>query len=62
MGRSDLAARQLGITEATLRVHLHRACRKLGTESRLEAISLAIRAGLIRPPALERAATGPDTR
>jgi DNA-binding NarL/FixJ family response regulator len=45
------AARQIKMAPATLRVHLHRASQKLGATSRLEAISMALRAGLIRAPA-----------
>jgi DNA-binding NarL/FixJ family response regulator len=45
------AASRLGITPSTYRVHLHHVMRKLGAESRLQAISIALRAGLIRAPA-----------
>lgn len=68
VGRTDLAARQLGVRPATLRVHLHRASAKLGAESRLEAISLALRGGLIRAPkaagsrAARPRATGADAK
>jgi PAS domain S-box-containing protein len=40
-------ARRLGITERTLRNHLHHANQKLGTRSRLEAVMHAARRGLI---------------
>jgi len=50
VGDTEVAASRLGITESTYRVHLHHAMRKLGAEGRLQAISLALRAGLIRPP------------
>lgn len=40
-------ARGLGITERTLRNHLHHANQKLGTRSRLEAVTHAVRRGLI---------------
>jgi two-component system, NarL family, response regulator LiaR len=50
LGAVGPAARRLGITESTYRVHIHHAMRKLGVASRLEAISSALRAGLIRPP------------
>lgn len=50
-GTTSEAARRIGMAPATLRVHLHRASQKLGTTSRLETISVALRAGLIRPPA-----------
>lgn len=49
-GTTEEAARQIGMAPATLRVHLHRASQKLGATSRLEAISVALRAGLIRAP------------
>jgi hypothetical protein len=42
---------------ATLRVHLHRASQKLGATSRLEALSMALRAGLIRAPSGAKLAT-----
>ena len=51
VGDTAQAAARLGITESTYRVHLHHAMKKLGAEGRMEAISLALRAGLIRPPA-----------
>ena len=50
VGDTTEAARRLGITESTYRVHLHHAMKKLGVEGRLEAISMALRAGIIRPP------------
>ena len=49
-GTTQEAARRIQMAPATLRVHLHRASQKLGATSRLEAISLALRAGLIRAP------------
>jgi DNA-binding NarL/FixJ family response regulator len=49
-GTTQEAARRIHMAPATLRVHLHRASHKLGATSRLEAISLALRAGLIRAP------------
>jgi DNA-binding NarL/FixJ family response regulator len=49
-GTTQEAARRIDMAPATLRVHLHRASQKLGASSRLEAISLALRAGLIRAP------------
>ena len=49
-GTTEEAARQIGMAPATMRVHLHRAGQKLGASSRLETISLALRAGLIRAP------------
>jgi DNA-binding NarL/FixJ family response regulator len=49
-GTTEEAARRVGMAPATLRVHLHRAGQKLGASSRLETISLALRAGLIRAP------------
>lgn len=50
VGDTEEAAARLGITESTYRVHLHHAMRKLGVDGRLQAISLALRAGIIRPP------------
>ena len=50
-GTTQEAARLIHIAPATIRVHLHRASQKLGATSRLEAISIALRAGLIRAPA-----------
>jgi DNA-binding NarL/FixJ family response regulator len=50
-GATSEAAKRIGMAPATLRVHLHRASQKLGTSSRLETISVALRAGLIRGPA-----------
>jgi DNA-binding NarL/FixJ family response regulator len=44
------AAARIGMASATLRVHLHRVSQKLGASSRLEAISMALRAGLINAP------------
>jgi DNA-binding NarL/FixJ family response regulator len=49
-GTTQEAARRIHMAPATLRVHLHRASQKLGATSRLEAISVALRAGLIRAP------------
>jgi two-component system, NarL family, nitrate/nitrite response regulator NarL len=53
-GTTAEAARRIHMAPATLRVHLHRASQKLGATSRLEAISMALRAGLIRAPAGSR--------
>jgi DNA-binding CsgD family transcriptional regulator len=50
-GTTEETARRVGMAPATLRVHLHRAGQKLGATTRLETISLALRAGLIRAPA-----------
>jgi DNA-binding NarL/FixJ family response regulator len=55
-GTTAEAARRIHMAPATLRVHLHRASQKLGATSRLEAISMALRAGLIRAPAGSRPA------
>ena len=49
-GHPAIAASRLNITESTLRNHLHAAITKLGASSRLEAISIAWRCGLIQPP------------
>jgi DNA-binding NarL/FixJ family response regulator len=50
VGGTAEAASRLGITESTYRVHLHHAMKKLGVVGRLEAISMALRLGIIRPP------------
>ena len=57
-GTTHEAARLVGMSPSTLRVHLHRVGQKLGATSRLEAVSIALRAGLIRAPAGVEAATG----
>jgi PAS domain S-box-containing protein len=46
-GGSATVARTLGISAQTLRNHLHRINRKLGTRSRLEAVTQAQQRGLI---------------
>lgn len=46
----DGISERLGISPNTVRTHLQRVLGKLGVHSRLEAVSLAIRMGLIRPP------------
>ena len=56
-GTTQEAARRIHMAPATLRVHLHRASQKLGATSRLEAISIALRAGLIRAPSGKGTAT-----
>jgi DNA-binding NarL/FixJ family response regulator len=58
-GTTQEAARRIHMAPATLRVHLHRASQKLGATSRLEAISMALRAGLIRAPSGGQANLGP---
>lgn len=58
-GTTQEAARRIHMAPATLRVHLHRASQKLGATSRLEAISMALRAGLIRAPSGMRTAMPP---
>lgn len=58
-GTTQEAARRIHMAPATLRVHLHRASQKLGATSRLEAISMALRAGLIRAPSRGSSARGP---
>jgi DNA-binding NarL/FixJ family response regulator len=57
-GTTEEAARRIGMAPATLRVHLHRASQKLGASSRLETISIALRAGLIRAPSVGTLAAG----
>ncbi len=56
-GTTAEAARRIHMAPATLRVHLHRASQKLGATSRLEAISMALRAGFIRAPSGGHVAT-----
>jgi DNA-binding NarL/FixJ family response regulator len=58
-GTTNEAARRIHMAPATLRVHLHRASQKLGATSRLEAISMALRAGFIRAPSGARPAVPP---
>ncbi|HZR00045.1 MAG TPA: LuxR C-terminal-related transcriptional regulator, partial [Chloroflexota bacterium] len=43
-------ADQLCISPLTLRTHVQRILHKLGVHSRLEAVALALREGLIEPP------------
>ena len=50
-GRStDEIARALAISPVTVRNHIQRILPKLGAHSRLEAVALAIEAGIIAPP------------
>jgi DNA-binding NarL/FixJ family response regulator len=49
-GTTQEAAHRIGMAPATLRVHLHRVSQKLGATSRLETLSIALQAGLIRAP------------
>jgi DNA-binding NarL/FixJ family response regulator len=58
-GTTQEAARRIQMAPATLRVHLHRASQKLGATRRLEAISMALRAGFIRAPSGARPAVPP---
>jgi DNA-binding NarL/FixJ family response regulator len=41
----------LGITESTVKAHMNRILAKLGVKQRTEAAAVAIRRGLVRPPA-----------
>lgn len=41
-------ARALGLTEATVKRHVHNICRRLGASNRVEAVALARAAGLLR--------------
>lgn len=43
-------AAEFGLSEHTVRAHLREVMRKLKARSRIEAVSLGIRYGLIRPP------------
>lgn len=46
-GTAKMIARNLGITERTVRFHFSNACRKLGVQRRTAAVSEALRLGLI---------------
>lgn len=46
----DEVADQLCISPLTLRTHVQRILHKLGVHSRLEAVAVALREGLIEPP------------
>ena len=51
-GRSNREIGQtLGITEATVKAHMNAILGKLGVKQRTEAAAVAVRRGLIRPPA-----------
>jgi LuxR family quorum-sensing system transcriptional regulator CciR len=39
----------LGVSENTVNFHLKSAMRKLGTTNRVQAVAIAVRAGLIQP-------------
>jgi DNA-binding CsgD family transcriptional regulator len=49
LGTSAIASR-LGVAEETARNHIRGLLRQLGVHSRLEAVVLAYRLGLVRPP------------
>ncbi|MEM6933073.1 MAG: response regulator transcription factor, partial [Pseudomonadota bacterium] len=44
---AKMIARELGITERTVRFHISNICRKLGVQRRTEAVAEALRMGLI---------------
>jgi DNA-binding NarL/FixJ family response regulator len=46
----DDIADELCISPLTLRTHVQRILHKLGVHSRLEAVALALREGMIEPP------------
>ena len=51
-GRSNREIGQaLGITEATVKAHMNNILGKLGVKQRTEAAAVAVRRGLVRPPA-----------
>jgi DNA-binding NarL/FixJ family response regulator len=51
-GRSNREIGQaLGITEATVKAHMNSILGKLGVKQRTEAAAVAVRRGLVRPPA-----------
>jgi PAS domain S-box-containing protein len=45
---TSTAAKQLRISQATVRNHVHSILAKLGVHTRLEAVTLAVRSGLLR--------------
>jgi len=47
---SETIAQQLSISQFTVRTHIRNMLSKLGVHSRLEAVAMALRQGLIRPP------------
>jgi len=47
---TDRITRELFITRNTLRSHVARLLEKLDAQSRIEAVAIGIRAGLVRPP------------
>jgi DNA-binding NarL/FixJ family response regulator len=48
---SEQAAQRLGVSAATVKTHLRNVSAKLRAHSRLEAVAIALRRGLIAPPA-----------
>ncbi|UUU22350.1 response regulator [Streptomyces sp. DSM 40750] len=57
MSNRQIAA-TLGITEGSVKRHLHNVFRKLGAVSRLDAVNKAVAAALILPPAAANEAPG----
>ncbi|MCE6998207.1 response regulator transcription factor [Saccharothrix sp. S26] len=55
LSNRQIAAR-LGITEATVKRHLHNIFAKIGAVSRIDAVNKAVDAGLISPPQAHRPA------
>ena len=54
-GRSNAAiGRELGITESTVKAHVNNILGKLGVRQRTEAAAVAVRRGLVTPPAEQR--------
>jgi DNA-binding NarL/FixJ family response regulator len=47
---SELVAQRLGLSVATIKTHLRNVSAKLRAHSRLEAVAIALRRGLIAPP------------
>jgi DNA-binding CsgD family transcriptional regulator len=52
--RNDQIARDLGITERTVKTHLARVFQKLGVESRAAAVSVALRSQSVEPLSASR--------
>jgi len=49
-------ARQLGITEATVKIHVKSLIRKIGVQNRTQAALWAIQAGYAKPGSVDMAA------
>jgi DNA-binding NarL/FixJ family response regulator len=47
---NDTIAQRLGLSLHTIRNHVQKTITKLGAHSKLEAVSIALRTGVIEPP------------